>query len=172
MKKSTSKIIEALPMLEKHLPSGDDMPVAFNFVESLNETENTFLKLVFFFEKPNENQFQLQDIYTNLSDDWLVLALDSIRLFFEKDTYLLKNTVTHSLTKDGENYLNQKDFVDFLNENGQNYSEAKLSVYIQRDKMPLPDLVISDTRYWLKDTCKNFADELKKQTEKGGESYA
>lgn len=160
MKKSTSKVIKSLPILEKYLPNSDGISVYSSEVEGLNETEKTFLQLVWFFERPEECNFHLQDFYKNLSDDWLVLALDSINLFFEKDTYLMQHKKAHSLTRDGKDYLNQKQFVDFLNENGQNYSEAKMSVYIQREKMPLPDLVISDTKYWLKDTCAKFATEL------------
>lgn len=160
MKKATRNIIESLPILEKHLPNGEGMSTYSDEFKALNETEKTLLQLVWFFEKPTEFNFHLQDIYDNLSDDWLVLALDSIFLFFEKDTYLIHNTKTHSFTSDGEDYLNQKEFVDFLNENGQNYSAAKMSVYINRKIIPIPDLVISDTRYWRKDTCKKFAEEL------------
>ncbi|WP_186672989.1 hypothetical protein [Sporosarcina sp. BP05] len=170
MKNSTRKVIESLPVLQSHLINEGSVKFKSEEIEGLNQIEKTFLQLVNFFEEPEENKFQLQELYKNLSDDWLVLALDSINVFFEKDTYLIQNKKAHSLTGDGENYLNQKQFVDFLNEKGQNYSEAKLSVYIQRDKMPLPDLVISDTKYWLKDTCEKFADKLETPKQKGGES--
>ncbi len=89
-------------------------------------------------------------------DEWLLLALNSINVFFAKDTYLIKSS-SHSYI-DGSDYLNQKDFVNYLNENGEKYSEAKMSVYIKRNIIPEPDLIISDIRYWLKSTF--FAKEI------------
>lgn len=61
--------------------------------------------------------------------------------------------------------------MDYLNENGQKYSAAKMSVYIQREVMPSPDLIISDTRYWLKSTCEKFVNELKRQQQNRGNYY-
>lgn len=163
MKNSTRKVIESLPVLEKYLEDMDNV----NF-KNLNPVEKTFLDLVNFFEHPEKHDFQLQNIYQNLNDDWLLLALNAINLFFEKDTYLMKNA-THSIIKEGDDYLNQKEFVDFLNENGENYSEAKMSVYVQRGIIPSPDLILSNTRYWLKSTCEMFLSRTKNNDK--GASY-
>lgn len=159
LKKSTQMILESLPMLKSYIEDKE------NDLEKLNQIESTFLKLALFFEKPNDNQFELNELLQHLSDDWLLLALNSINTYFQRDTYLIKNP-THSFI-DGNNYLNQKDFVEYLNENGEKYSEAKMSVYIQREIIPKPDLILSGTRYWLKSTCEMFLNELQQQ----GESY-
>lgn len=169
MKNSTRHIVESLPPVEKRLKGAETKDKTGDTLDTTDKVIDTFTNLARFFESPEHENFNLQEIYKNLDDDWLVLALKSISIFFAEDTYLLKNTVTHSLTSDGEDYLNQKEFVDFLNERDQNYSEAKMSVYIQRNIIPIPDLVISATRYWLKDTCKRFSDELKSRNQKGEE---
>src|SRR5690625_1319825 len=152
MKSSTRNVIKSFPSLEKHLVFGEKFEMNLHEIqvnEGLDQVEYTFLKLICFFEYPEDFKFQLHELYKNLDDDWLLLALESINMFFEKDTYLMKNAA-HSVIKEGDDYLNQKEFVDFLNDNEQNYSEAKMSVYIQRKVIPSPDLVISNTRYWLK----------------------
>lgn len=159
MKQSTQMVLESIPLLENYM-KGDKKKL-----EGLNQVETTFLNLIKFFENPDEYHFELNSMLENLSDEWLLLALNSINVFFAKDTYLIKSP-SHSYI-DGSDYLNQKDFVNYLNENGEKYSEAKMSVYIKRNIIPEPDLIISDTRYWLKSTCKNFLRKLKEK----GEGY-
>lgn len=153
MKNSTRNVIDSFPLLEEYLINSNKE------IDGLNQVELTFLQLIRFFEEPEKSNFDVQMLYQNLSDDWLYMALTSMHLFFENDTYLMKN-VTHSIIKEGKDYLNQTDFVDYLNKNGQNYSLAKMSVYIQRKIIPSPDLVISDTRYWLKSSCEKFLKKI------------
>lgn len=160
MKKSTNLLIDSLPLLMSYI-KGEKTETE----GQLNEVETTFLKLIRFYEDPENNQFDLKYLYRNLSDDWLLLALSSLNMYFLEDTYLLKN-ITHSFIN-GDDYFNQKEFVSYLNENGENYSEAKMSVYIKRNVIPAPDLMISSTRYWTKSTCEKFLNDLKEK----GEGY-
>lgn len=150
MKNATKIIIEELPIFKKYVELDEN---------ELNKEEKTLLKLITFFENTPENNFNLLDLYLNLSDEWLELSLKAIQTFFEKDTYLLSsNKNNHSII--ANDYLNQKDFVDFLNEKGINFSEAKMSMYVKREVMPEPDLIISNKRFWLKETCEKYLQHL------------
>lgn len=159
MKNSTEVLIKALPILKKYMPIENEGG-NIERVQGLDEIEKTFLRLAHFFEYPDKNKFDIRELYNHLSDEQLLLALNAIKLFFEKDTFLIKK-YNHSIIRDANDYYNQKEFVEYLNEHGQNYSAAKLSVYIQREVIPEPDLIISDTRYWLKSTCEKFVKGIK-----------
>jgi|SRR5690625_3258772 len=162
MKKSINLILKELPMLEEHL---NDKGVK---LEEMDLLQQTFLKLLRFYENPKENSFDIKILYGNLSDEWLELALRSINTFFTFDTYLIKDkkdnvnkSHEHTPFYDDNNYYTQKNFVDFLNENNVSYSEAKMSTYINRGKIPKPDLLISGKRFWKKETCELFLEEFK-----------
>ncbi len=173
MKHSTTEIVKLVPVLSDILNGSEASEPEVIALNSLNQTERTFLKLVIFFESPNENDFNVRELFETLSGEWLSLALKSLNTFFEKDTFLLPKE-THSFTTQCDEtsiithfkeyshyYLNQKQFVDLLNEYGLNYTEAKFSVYIKRGKVPESDIELSGSRYWLKTTCENHAKELK-----------
>ena len=97
--------------------------------------EQVFLKWLVFFESPNTENFNLESLYEYLYNDSLELALEVIYLFFNKDTFLIKDP-THSIITDGDYYLNQTRFAEFLSENGLNYDKAKLNMYIKRGIVP------------------------------------
>lgn len=153
MKSTTKIILESIPVLEDYLLDGSKE------VNELNQVEITFLNLIRFFENPEESSFDLKMLYDNLSDDWLYLALSSLSVYFKQDTFLMKG-VNHSLVNEAKAYMNQTEFVEYLKKNGENYTTAKMSVYIGRNIVPEADLIISDTRYWLKSTCENFLTTL------------
>lgn len=159
MKKSTKLLVEGLPSLKKYLPVEEKLNI--DEIQGLTELEKTMLQLICFFEYPEQNNFNLQELYQNLSNDWLLLALNAINSFFEFDTYLIYKD-KHSVI-DGGDYLNQNQFIEYLNKNGENYSEAKLSMYIKREIIPEPDLIIAGTKYWLRTTCEKFVRQLKKE---------
>lgn len=154
MKNATQNLIDSMPVLKKYL-------LGENVDNIEDPVEKTLLNLAYFFENPYENQFQLNEIYLNLEDDWLILALNSISVFFQQDTYLIKEQ-GHSYIKNDVNYFNQKSFVDFLNENNQNFSEAKMSVYIKRGIIPAPDLIMDNRRYWKETTCREYLNSINK----------
>lgn len=161
MKKSTQMIVNYYPNLKRYLEGTE------KDTDYLNENEKTFLNLISFFEKPTKDKVDLYQIYNNLEDDWLGLALEAIHTFLSVDNYklrhkhdpdlLMKETSSPYVTKD---YFNQKQFAEFLTNHGVPYSEAKLSVYISRGIIPPADFIISNRRYWSKQTCHRFLKEL------------
>ncbi len=107
MKNATNRIIEQIPVVKDHLEEKN-----MNLIP-LDDQTKIFLELAQFFENPKEKHFSLERLYQQLDNDWLELALESIHVFFTKDTYLIQKP-THSLITDQEEYLNQSRFVKFL----------------------------------------------------------
>jgi len=164
MKAATKKIMEELPVLEQYLNSNESTLLSDQVLSQLTNVEQVFLRLAWFFENPNKENFNLESFYKHLEDDWLEFGLELIHLFFRNDTYLIKEP-THSIITDGDYYMNQSRFAEFLSEHGLNYDKAKLSVYISRGKAPKADIIISGTKYWERPTCERF---LKEQIQSKG----
>ena len=163
MQKSTAKIIDMFPQLEKYLPASDSTLLTDEVLNSLPKTQQVFLKMAWFFENPEENNFNLETLYQSLDNDWLEFSLKCINDFFYKDTYLIMKP-NYSLLVDGEEFYNQAEFADYLSKNlGTEYSKSKLSIYEKRGSAPGHDLQISQRKFWHKDTVHSFLEnELKK----------
>src|SRR5699024_7124192 len=159
MKQSTKRILEHFPFLEEHLKTNESALLTDEVLSKLNNVEQIFLRLAWFFENPETENFNLESIYKNLDNNWIELSLEVIRLFFVKDTYLIQKP-THAVITDGDYYMNQSKFANFLTENGLNYDRAKINMYIKRGIIPDPDITVSGTKYWERSTCEKF---LKKQ---------
>lgn len=164
MKVATKQIVESLPVIEKYLKSNENTILTDQALSELNEVEQVFLRLAWFFENPNKENFNLESIYKHLDNEWLELSLEVVYTFFHKDTFLVQKP-THSIITDGEYYLNQSRFADFLKENGLPYDRAKLNIYIKRGKAPKPDITISGTKYWERLTCEQYLREELSRTE-------
>jgi len=159
MKNSTDMILDRLPVLNQYINTDECILISNEALSKLNDMEQTFLKLVCFFEDPNEQNFNLESIYKTLEDDWLVFALEVIFVFFKKDTYLLKESKVEFVTENN-NYLNQSQFVDFLNNNGVKYTRQKMNTYIKRGKIPEPSLVVAGVKYWDHSVCVEYLKSL------------
>lgn len=160
MKQSTQLILEHFPTLEKHLKDYDSHILSSETLVNFNEVEQTFLRLLWFFDNPEKENFNLELIYQTLSDSWLSLALESIFIFFKKDTYLLQDP-KFSLVKESDTFYNQSDFANFLNENNhENFSRQMVHTYLKRGLFPEPDLIIGNTKYWKKETSINYLNSL------------
>lgn len=162
MKNATAMIVERFPGLEKELKTNASSILIDQTLNELSDVEQVFLKLAWFFEEPDNENFNLESIYKHLQDQWLEFALEVIYVFFRQDTYLLQDP-SHLIIRDGDYYMNQSRFAEFLNENGLKYDRAKLKVYIDRGKVPKPDIIISGTMYWERSTCEKFLHEQKKE---------
>lgn len=147
MKKASLKVTEQMPFLKEHYDG--------NSTRKLEKGEKVFLDLFRFFESPENTGFDLQQIYNHLDNDWLEFALECIHTYFLEDTYLVTNP-SHALITDGDFYLGQTRFAEFLNERGVSFDRAKMSKYISRGKIPEPDLIISGVKYWERTTCEDF----------------
>ena len=169
MKKSTQIILNYFPMLEKHITYSGSAVLRDRVLTDLDEQQKTFLCLMWFFENPNEESFNLESIYKNLDDEWLSLALESIILFFSKDTYLIKNPTFSFVTEKSE-FFNQTEFVRFLDENkhlhGRNFSRPMLNTYLKRGDIPSPDLVVGNSKFWERETCEKYVEFLQGINEK------
>lgn len=168
MKQSTESIIHKFPVLEKYIPDREDVILENQVLENLDDTEQIFFKLICFFEKPNDNHFDLWDLFKTIDKDWLPFALECIITFFKNDTYLMEDTrSTFNIIKEDIEYLNQTDFAHFLNEHkkehGMNFSRPMINTYLKRGKVPPPDLTINKNKYWLKETCERYLHTIRKE---------
>jgi hypothetical protein len=161
LKRSTKRIIDTFPHFEDKLMAYKNILLVEEAMKGLNPVEATFLKLAWFFEEPEHENFNIGLLYQYLDNDWLELALELITQFFKEDTYLIEQP-TMSIIRNGNNeYFNQKHFADFLSENDLNYDKRKLSVYYSRGKIPKPDVELAGTPYWSKSTVEYFCEQEK-----------
>lgn len=160
MKAATNEILAYFPGLEKHLNDNENVLLSDNTLSALTDVEAVFLKLIWFFENPDDQNFNLEILYKSLSDEWLEFAVEMIDLFFKKDTYLIRNPTT-SFVSDNKEYLNQKEFADFLVSNGIPFTRQKVNIYLKRGKMPHPDLTISGVKFWFVSTCLKYLEDIK-----------
>ncbi|UOR11013.1 hypothetical protein [Halobacillus amylolyticus] len=125
--------------------------------------EQTFLKLAWFFENPEKENFNLECLYKHLENEWLEVALEVVNTFFRKDTFLIKNPTTYFVTEK-DIYLNQSQFADFLTEHDVPFTRHKLNSYLSRGVFPNPDMVAAGTKYWHQQTCEQYLGTLDKQS--------
>lgn len=81
MKNATEKIIENFPNLEQYLGVNKSVLLTDEMLSNLSEVEQVFLKLAWFFESPETENFNLESFYKYLEDEWLELGLEAIHLF-------------------------------------------------------------------------------------------
>lgn len=163
MKKATKKVIDYFPFLEKHIPDSESVILEEQTLEKFSEVEQVFLKLVWFFEQPEKNNFNLYDIYSSLDGDWLSYALECIFFYFSEDTFLM-NEPNFSLITDETELYNQSDFANYLldhvDKHNIKFSRQMISTYSKRGTLPDPDLVIGRKKYWKKDTCEAYLEHI------------
>lgn len=162
MKRATLRILEKLPDLEKLIASPDNAKLDRQAFHSLTQADQTFVRLAWFFENPEEENFDLTSLYKNLDNTWLEWALELITLYFKEDTYLIQNP-SISIIRDGSQYYNQSHFSDYLYECGLNYTRQKIKNYYNRGKIPQADLVIDGTTYWNQSTVEHYCQKEKKR---------
>jgi len=155
MKKSTQEIISYFPSLKDYLQDNENILLTDEALSKLNDTEQVFLRLAWFFENPDKENFNLETIYKKLDGEWLSFALQVIFEFFEKDTYLLQET-KFSVITEGSVYYNLADFARYLTNNGCEFSRQKLNVYVKRGVTPDPDIIVAGVRYWAEGTVESF----------------
>lgn len=165
MKNVTNTIIEYFPMIEGKLNDRENSTLLDETIEGLNQIESTFLNLAWYFENPENVEFNLGLLYRNLDNNWLELALELINRFFIENTYLIQKPTLAIIRKDDNNYFSQIKFAEYLSENGLNFDRKKINVYYNRGKLPEPDLKIDGIPYWDKSTveffCKQEINRLK-----------
>ena len=166
MKSSTKRIVETFPKFKGRLKAYENINLVKEALKGLTEVEATFLKLAWFFEAPEYESFNIRWLYKYLDDEWLEFALQLMVQFFREDTYLIQKPTLSILREPGENYFNQKQFADFLSENGLHYDKRKLNVYYSRGKLPKADIELAGTPYWSKHTVEGFYEQEKKRLKK------
>lgn len=160
MKISTSKIIEKFPKFKEHIHAYENMLLVHDALKNLNDFEATFIKLIWFFENPEKENFDLRSFYLYLDNDWLEFALELITEYFREDTFLISEP-KYALIKDGSKYLSSSQFASYLTENGLNYDRQKLNLYYNRGIVPKPDITIAGVKYWSKKTVESFKEHEK-----------
>lgn len=156
MKKATERVIESFPMLESKVTAYENVLLTEEAMAGLNEIEQTFLKLVWYFEDPTSQSFDIRNLYLHLSDEWLEFALELITDYFRKETYLINTKPTFSVIKEGDEYLGMSQFADYLTENGVKYTKQRINMAYKRGKMVEPDLVIGGMKYWSIETAEKY----------------
>lgn len=166
MKRSTKRIIEKFPNFKGKLKAYENILLMEEAMKGLTEVDAVFLKLAWFFEAPEQESFNIGLLYHHLDNEWLEFALELMSQFFREDTYLIQKP-THSILRENQDdYFNQKQFADFLSENGLNYDKRKLNVYYSRGKIPKADLELAGTPYWTKSTVEEYCLQEKSRLNK------
>lgn len=157
MKNASKLIIEKFPYLHEHINAHQNVLARQQVINDMdNQIEETFIELLWFFEDPNNNSFDLQVVYKTLNDDWLLFALEVIEVFFRNDLYLINKPLNSLIVTD--DYVDQSGASRQLILNGlESYTQNKVATYIYRDTFPEPDLIISNKRYWKKSTISDYA---------------
>jgi hypothetical protein len=161
VKKSTKRITETFPNFEGKLKAYKNILLVEEAMKGLNQVEATFLKLAWFFEEPKHENFNIGLLYHHLDGEWLELALELITQFFIEDTYLIQQPTISIIREGKERFFNQKQFADYLSENGLNYDKRKLNVYYNRGKIPKADVELAGTPYWSRSTVEDFCEQEK-----------
>jgi hypothetical protein len=164
MKRTTHRLVEAFPLLKGKVDAHSDTQAMEKELQGLSDVESTFLQLAWYFEAPERGKFDIGLLYRNLDDQWLEFSLELITSFFRDDTYLIKQP-TYSMIRDGEEYLNQAQFADYLTGQGLKYDRRKINVYHSRGKLVAPDFEFCGKPYWKKSTIEVFGNEEKHRLE-------
>lgn len=164
IKNATRKVIKYFPSLKDKVEFYNDKELAEKELVNLNEVKAVFLRLIWFFENPDEQDFSIQYLYKHLNNDWLRLALEVITEYFEEDTYLLINEKKSntSLIKEDKvkDLLSMKEVSELLMSCGYNYYPQKIATYLKRNKFVEPDVIISNIKYWKPHTIDKFMKNL------------
>ncbi|MBT2655375.1 hypothetical protein J7E81_09010 [Bacillus sp. ISL-18] len=166
MKRSTKRIIEKFPNFKAKLKAYENILSVEEAMQGLTEVEAVFLRLTWFFEAPEQESFNIGLFYHHLDNEWLEFALELMIQFFREDTYLIQQPTFSILRETPDHYFNQKQFADFLSENGLNYDKRKLNVYYSRGKLPKADVEFAGTPYWSKSTVEMFCEQEKERLKK------
>ncbi|WP_461611858.1 hypothetical protein [Cytobacillus kochii] len=161
MKKVTERVIKNFPMLESKITAYENVLLIEEAIKGLNEIERTFLKLVWYFEEPESQSFDMRNLYLYLSDEWLDFALELMTDYFRNETYLINTKPTFSVIKEEDEYLGMSQFADYLTENGLKYTKQRINMAYKRGKMVEPDLVIAGVKYWSIETAEKFLEKNK-----------
>jgi len=57
--------------------------------------------------------------------------------------------------------LNQSQFAKYLTGQGLKYDRQKIDLYIDRGKLPQPDLIVGGTKYWSHSTAERYSEKEK-----------
>lgn len=166
LRKATQRIIKKFPKLKEKIHHHENVLLAGQSLEELNDIQATFLQLAWFFEAPDKESFDLGYLYRRLNDDWLEFALELIIEYFREDTYLIQKP-SFLLIKDGDGskYLRLSQFANYLSEHGLPYDRQKLNLYYGRKKVPEPDFIIGGTKYWSLKSVQEFYKKEKTRLE-------
>ncbi|MDR0140156.1 hypothetical protein RFW18_20545 [Metabacillus idriensis] len=161
MKQSTGRILDTFPVIKGKMNAYENSLSAEEAMEGLNPVEATFLRLAWYFEDPEHQSFDIGLLYRQLDNDMLELALELMALFFKEDTFLIKKPGLSFVRKGSNDFFSQKQFADYLKENGLNFDKSKLNVYYRRGKIPEPELDLAGRVYWSKTLVERFCEKEK-----------
>lgn len=116
--------------------------------------------MIWFFERPEVNSFDMKWLYKYLENERLVFALGLFAHYFKYDTHLVRE-VEHWLILSAEDYVTQSEFSRMLLDAGLNYKQSKIALYRMRGKFVKEDVLIAGVPYWSKHTAEKYIEELR-----------
>ncbi|MBM7554516.1 hypothetical protein [Thalassobacillus pellis] len=154
MKHSVGFVVARFPNVRRRL-DGQELS------QPLNDVEQVMYQLCLYFDHPRAHTFALQQIYDLRDGKWIAFVLEAIRLFFERDTYVMAGETLPSFVQDSERgaYFNQSDFARYLQDQGIPYTQNKIAVYRKRGKFPSEDFIFDGKPFWLRETVLRFVEE-------------
>lgn len=158
-------ILKRYPILKKKLERPNDPAI------TLFPEEAVFLQLVNFFKQPNVHQFSLNLVYEHLENQDLLFAIETIIVYFQKDTTLVQDVPQTFYNREllNEKIVGQKKFAQKVEEAipGMKFKPSMLHMYWRRgsDRVPRPDMIIDGTPYWKISSVKKFIVAEKKRRE-------
>lgn len=170
MKKATEIIVEKFPSLKEHVNAYENMFTRQQALDSLDDDiERTFIQLVWFFEDPDNNDFDLRNLYNKLENEWLIFALDVISFYFKTDTYLIQNPTESVIYLN--DYVDQNGASRYLESKGLAFPQGKIATYILRGKFPKEDLLVAGKKFWKVSTIDKYASEQLEKRRIGATNY-
>lgn len=158
-------ILKRYPKIKRKLALPNDPNI------TLSRQEAVFMQLVNFFEKPTVHEVSLNLIYDHLENQDLLFAIETIIVYFQKDTTLVQEVPQTFYNREllNEKIVGQKKFAQKVEEAipEMKFKPSMLHMYWKRgsDRVPRPDMIIDGTPYWKISSVKKFIAAEKKRRE-------
>lgn len=159
MKYSLNYLYKEYPRVQQKI-NGDEI--------QLTNVEDIIMQLAMFIRQPDKYSLNVGLFYKTLEGEDLTKALSALVYFFQSDTYLIKDKESFIFPNmDKEKMYNQTNFARYLKDEGLNWTQGKIAMYLIRDNFPAPQTNVNGKPYWYESTVKMFAEEEKiKQAQK------
>lgn len=151
---STTKIFNAFPRLKGLIDLNHS-----EVEKQVDPVELIFWQLARFTSEPHLQSFDIHSVYNYLDAEHIAFVLDTLHVFFEKDTYLSKS-IPAMVIREDDPLVNQTGFARIVKDIDPSYTVSKVNVYYKRGNLPKPDLTIDGKPYWKESAAIEFRSKL------------